>query len=366
MTMYPPHGRPRRGPVVLAALVVVAVVAAGVGLAVFWSPQVSGSAVPIAEKPGFVTVDGSPVAFRDLPRIAQATFIRSTDPCGFITPEQLRAIGSPATLEPDSINTCQASINVGQKYDADVYISFAVRPPDEDSSNSKFFTETMSDQAVVFEDGSLDCTASIEIQPPADPRFTARGDTPGITRPATAVWLQIKRSTSDASRPGCDLTRKLAAPAAKTVSSKQFPVRKQGPQVAPIVGRDPCAITRKLPAGTSMTAWQPSNDTGVNKCALTLGTEKSPVAVNVVYALRTEGGMASDREGLTASDIGGRTVFSQEQNGGCVFTTTAGKATSFAGGGSTEPTLYYPIVVVGGPCDTARQLLPIVATLAEK
>ncbi|MCZ4520089.1 hypothetical protein O4220_16385 [Rhodococcus ruber] len=184
-----------------------------------------------------------------------AEFVRSLDPCGFLTEDDLAALGTVVQLRPDGeLSTCSASLKPATSSATDsVSIDLNGYQPTSDDPD---YEQIMIGDEQVYQDNSSPGSCRVG--------FPLRGEFDGATPGAMDGFLTESGrgfATIDVYRAVGD-----ACAAATTVAETALgllddpPLRADSKYNLPLAMKDPCAVLEHLPATWTVGRWNPPSD----------------------------------------------------------------------------------------------------------
>ncbi|WP_156399468.1 hypothetical protein [Rhodococcus sp. Leaf278] len=239
-----------------------------------------------------------------------AEFVRSLDPCGFLTEDDLAALGTVVQLRPDGeLSTCSASLNPGRSRATDS-VSVDLNGYQPTSDDPDYEQITIGDEQVYLDNSS---EGSCRIGFPLRDEFD--GATPG---PMEGFLTESGRgfATIDVYRADAD-----ACSAAKSITSTALglledpPLRADSKYNLPLAMKDPCAVLEHLPATWTVDRWNPPSDP--YSCHFTASSatfEDNLMMLDVTLAYVDTDLRSTDRETV---EQGGYTVETRGSDSAC-------------------------------------------------
>ncbi|OZE81292.1 hypothetical protein CH305_10975 [Rhodococcus sp. 15-649-2-2] len=184
-----------------------------------------------------------------------AAFVRSLDPCGFLTEDDLAALGTVVQLRPDGeLSTCSASLNPGRSSATDS-VSIDLNGYQPTSDDPDYEQITIGDEQVYLDNSSQ---GSCRIGFPLREEF--EGSTPGpmdgfLTESGRGfATIDVYRADADA----CSAAKSATETALRLLEDP--PLRADSKYNLPLASRDVCAVLEHLPATWTVDRWNPPSD----------------------------------------------------------------------------------------------------------
>ncbi|MCJ0894139.1 hypothetical protein [Rhodococcus sp. ARC_M5] len=179
-----------------------------------------------------------------------AEFVRSLDPCGFLTEDDLAALGTVVQLRPDGeLSTCIADLATERSSVTDsVTIDLdGIRPMQDDADLEQI---TIGGEQVYLDEISEGlCRISFPIRDEFDT------PTSGPTESGRSfAMIDVSRADDDA----CTAAKPLAETALGLLADP--PLRVDSKYNLPLATKDPCSVLEHLPATWTVDRWNPTSD----------------------------------------------------------------------------------------------------------
>ena len=181
-----------------------------------------------------------------------AAFVRSLDPCGFLTEVDLAALGTVVQLRPEGeLSTCSASLKPGRSSATDsVSIDLNGYQPTPD--DPRFEQITIGGEQVYLEDSSRgSCRISFPLRAEFDGAGTGTMDGFLTESGRSFATIDVYRSDADA----CAAATTVAETALGLLDDP--PLRADSKYNLPLAMKDPCAVLEHLPATWTVGRWNP-------------------------------------------------------------------------------------------------------------
>ncbi|WP_141217006.1 hypothetical protein [Rhodococcus sp. 14-2483-1-2] len=239
-----------------------------------------------------------------------AEFVRSLDPCGFLTEDDLADLGTVVQLRPDGeLSTCSATLRPATSSATDaVSIDLnAYRPTSDDPGTEQV---TIGGEQVYL-DNSVHGSCRIS--------FPLRGEFDGATAGAITGYLtesgrsfaaiEVSRSVGDA----CTAATSVTETALGLLDDP--PLRAESRYNLPLAMKDLCAVLEHLPATWTVERWNPASDPYRCHFTASSATFADSLAMLDVSLGYVDGDMRStDREPVQQ---GGYTVETRDSDSSC-------------------------------------------------
>ncbi|MDV8021615.1 hypothetical protein [Rhodococcus sp. IEGM 1330] len=184
-----------------------------------------------------------------------AEFVRSLDPCGFLTEDDLAALGTVVQLRPDGeLSTCSASLNPATSSATDS-VSIDLNGYQPTSDDPDYEQITIGDEQVYLDNSSQgSCSIGFPLRDEFD------GATPGamdgfLTESGRSfAVIEVSGSVVDA----CTAAKSVTETALGLLEDP--PLRADSRYNLPLAMKDPCAVLEHLPATWTVDRWNPASD----------------------------------------------------------------------------------------------------------
>lgn len=181
-----------------------------------------------------------------------AVFVRSLDPCGFLTEVDLAALGTVVQLRPEGeLSTCSATLNPGRSSAIDsVSIDLDGYQPTPD--DPRFEQISIDGEQVYLDDSSRgSCRISFPLRAEFDGAGTGTMDGFLTESGRSFATIDVYRSDADA----CAAATTVAETALGLLDDP--PLRADSKYNLPLAMKDPCAVLEHLPATWKVDRWNP-------------------------------------------------------------------------------------------------------------
>ncbi|MDV7990474.1 hypothetical protein [Rhodococcus sp. IEGM 1374] len=184
-----------------------------------------------------------------------AAFVRSLDPCGFLTEDDLAALGTVVQLRPDGeLSTCSASLNPGRSSATDsVSIDLDGYQPTLDDPDTEQIT--IGGEQVFIDDSSQgSCRISFPLRDEFDGPTSGPMDGVLTESGRSFAMIDVSRADDDA----CTAAKPIAETALGLLADP--PLRIDSKYNLPLATKDPCGVLEHLPATWTVDRWNPASD----------------------------------------------------------------------------------------------------------
>lgn len=212
-----------------------------------------GSASPVSSAPqnryGFVLSEA------DRYLADSAAFVRSLDPCGFLTENDLAELGTVVQLRPDGeLSTCSASLNPANSSATDsVSIDLNGYQPTPDDPDTERIT-IGGEQVYLHDLSQGQCRVSFPLRDEFDGAATGAMDGFLTESGRSFATIDVDRAVADA----CAAATTFAETALSLLDDP--PLRADSKYNLPLATKDPCAVLEHLPATWTVARWNPASD----------------------------------------------------------------------------------------------------------
>ncbi|WP_143537854.1 MULTISPECIES: hypothetical protein [unclassified Rhodococcus (in: high G+C Gram-positive bacteria)] len=184
-----------------------------------------------------------------------AEFVRSLDPCGFLTEDDLAAMGTVVQLRPDGeLSTCSASLNPGRSSATDS-VSIDLNGYHPTSDDPDYEHMTIGGEQVYLDDASKgSCRISFPLRDEFDGASSEAMDGLLTESGRSFATIDVDRADADA----CAAATTLTETALSLLADP--PLRIDSKYDLPLATKDPCAVLEHLPATWTVDRWNPSSD----------------------------------------------------------------------------------------------------------
>ncbi|MBY4131150.1 hypothetical protein HQO83_22390 [Rhodococcus fascians] len=184
-----------------------------------------------------------------------AEFVRSLDPCGFLTERDLAALGTVVQLRPDGeLSACTADLATERSTVTDsVTIELDGLAPTNDDPDLEQLT-IGSEQVYLNEISEGACRLSFPIRDEFD--GSTSGPIEGLLTESgrSFAMIDVYRADDDA----CNATKSIAETALGLLADP--PLRVDSKYNLPLASKDPCGVLAHLPATWEVDRWNPASD----------------------------------------------------------------------------------------------------------
>ncbi|WP_415972486.1 hypothetical protein [Rhodococcus sp. 077-4] len=184
-----------------------------------------------------------------------AAFVRSLDPCGFLTEDDLAALGTLVQLRPDGeLSQCTAELATGRSSAPDsVTIDLdSYQPLAEDSDVEQV---TIGGVQVYVNDSSGDlCRITFPLREKFDGAIEGPMESFHTESGRSYAMIDVYRADGDA----CTAAKSVAETALRLLDDP--PLRAGSKYDLPLAAKDPCAVLGRLPETWTVDRWSPAAD----------------------------------------------------------------------------------------------------------
>ena len=239
-----------------------------------------------------------------------ADFVRSLDPCGFLTEDDLAGLGTVVQLRPDGeLSTCSADVKPAKSSATDsVSIDLNAYAPSSDDPDYEQIT--IGDEQVYLDNSSEgSCSISFPL------RAEFGGATPDgmdgflVESGRSFASIDVYRSDADA----CSAATTVTETALGLLDDP--PLRADSKYNIPLASKDPCAVVGQLPATWTVERWNPESDP--YRCHFTASSstfEDNLMMLDVALTYVDSDVASNDREAIQQ---GGYTVEVRDSDSAC-------------------------------------------------
>ncbi|MFI8568594.1 hypothetical protein ACIGGF_18755 [Rhodococcus sp. NPDC078407] len=184
-----------------------------------------------------------------------AAFVRSLDPCGFLTEDDLTALGTVVQLRPDGeLSTCTAELITGQSTVTDsVTINLDAYAPDPDDPDIEEVT-IGGRQVYVNNLSTSSCNITFPLREVFDGADSGIMDGFRTKSGRSYARIEVYRPYEDA----CPAATPFAQSALGLLDDP--PLRADSKYNLPLATKDPCGVLEHLPATWTVDRWSPDSD----------------------------------------------------------------------------------------------------------
>ncbi|KAA0923928.1 MULTISPECIES: hypothetical protein [Rhodococcus] len=184
-----------------------------------------------------------------------AEFVRSLDPCGFLTQNDLAALGTVVQLRPDGeLSTCSATLNpAGSSATDSISVDLNGYLPSSDDKGTEQIT--IGGEQVYRENASHgSCRISFPLRDEFDGATAGAMDGYLTESGRSFAAIEVSRSVGDA----CTTATSVTETALSLLDDP--PLRADSKYNLPLAMKDPCAVLEHLPATWTVDRWNPASD----------------------------------------------------------------------------------------------------------
>lgn len=184
-----------------------------------------------------------------------AAFVRSLDPCGFLTEDDLTALGTVVQLRPDGeLSTCSAEVDPGRS-DATDSVSIKLNGYQPTPADPNFEQVTIGDEQVYLDDASRGtCRVSFPLRDEFDGTTSGPMDDVLTESGRSFATIDVYLADGDA----CSAAKSVTETALGLVSDP--PLRADSRYNLPLATKDPCSVLEHLPETWTVDRWNPAAD----------------------------------------------------------------------------------------------------------
>lgn len=184
-----------------------------------------------------------------------AEFVRSLDPCGFLTEDDLAALGTVVQLRPDGeLSTCSADVKPATSSATDsVSIDLNGYQPEDDDPEIERIT-IGGEQVYVDNSSSGSCRIGFPIREPFDGTDTGVMDGFLTESGRSFATIDVYRAAADA----CSAAKSFTETALGLLEDP--PLRADSKYNLPLASKDLCAVLEHLPETWTVDRWNPASD----------------------------------------------------------------------------------------------------------
>lgn len=183
-----------------------------------------------------------------------ATFVRSLDPCGFLTEDDLAPLGTVLQLRPEGqLSTCTAEVATDRSRATDsVTIDLnGYRPLTDEPEIERYM---IGDEQVYVDSSEGFCRISFPLREEFDGNLSEPMDSFATESGRSFAGIEVYRVVDDA----CTAAKTIAETALRLLDDP--PLRADSKYDLPLAATDPCVVLGRMPATWTVDQWTPAAD----------------------------------------------------------------------------------------------------------